>query len=95
MQSTTHTTEQKIAARVDTLEQTVGALEGKLNVVVETVAVHDERLRDVQSEMKHYTTMAYQVTQHLTEHKQRQNLVFQGLGFALVGLLFWIVSRVT
>lgn len=92
---TTKESQEEIAARVDTLEQTVGALEGKLNVVVETVACHEEQFRDVQSEMKHYTSMAHHVTQHLTEDRQRQNLVFQGLGFAVVGLLFWIVSRVT
>ena len=84
-----------ILQRVHSLEDAVGALGEQMTVVVDCVAVHEERFRDVQSEMQHYSTMASNVTQHLSEHRQRQNLVFQGMAFFMVGLLFWLVSRVT
>ena len=87
-------TKPTLPQRVERLESSMQAMDEKVNVVVDAVAEHDVRLRDVQAEVRHYSALATSLTQHLTTNQKRQNLLFQGLGFFVVGLLLWIVSRV-
>ena len=84
----------ELQERVLTLETKFDALNSQVTTHAQVLSVHTETLRDVQSEMRHYAGVVRSVTEHLSNNQRRQNFLFQGLGFALVGLLLWVVSRV-
>ena len=82
-----------LSTQMDRIEAKVNDLTHKLDVVIDQGSTNEEHLRDLKSELAHYGTMMTSVTTHLKENQHRLTLLFWGIGFVLVGMLFWLMSK--
>ena len=82
-----------LSTQMDRIEAKVNNLTEKLDVVIDQGSANEEHLRDLKSEMEHYGTMMSSLTSHLKENQNRLTLLFWGIGFLLVGMLFWVMSK--
>ena len=85
----------QLASQMDRIEQTVNNLTTKLDVVIEQGASNETHLHDLKSELQHYGTLMTGLTKHLKDNQTRLGLLFWGLGFLCVGLLFWLIAALT